>query len=63
MSFPDPLTQEYVKKVFSILSQDNEHAEFLDYIEENVDWTVFGTFPLAGRYHSRKAFVVSPRSP
>ncbi len=30
---------------------------FFVHVADDVDWTVMGTHPLAGRYHSKAAFI------
>jgi uncharacterized protein len=47
---------EYVRKVFSALEHGNG-AAFFDHVADNVDWTVMGTHPLAGRYTSKAQFI------
>lgn len=47
---------EYVRKIFAKLASDRPD-EFMDYVADNVQWTVLGTHPLAGRYTSKAAFV------
>ncbi|RDJ14426.1 nuclear transport factor 2 family protein [Rhizobium grahamii] len=44
-----------VRAIFANL----EHGEgdaFFQHVADGVDWTVMGTHPLAGRYHSKQAF-------
>jgi uncharacterized protein len=50
------ITTEYVRKIFSALEHGNGEA-FFDHVADNVDWTVMGTHPLAGRYTSKTQFV------
>jgi ketosteroid isomerase-like protein len=33
------------------------HERFFDHVSDDVDWTVEGTHPLAGRYLSKQAFL------
>ena len=50
------LSREYVKNIFATLEQGRS-STFFDSVADTVDWTVMGTHPLAGRYHSKTAFL------
>ena len=51
-----PVTEAYVREIFKGL-ENGDGAAFFDYVDENVDWTVEGTHPLAGHYRSKGDFV------
>jgi uncharacterized protein len=47
--------EQMVRRIFA----DLEHGEgdaFFSHVADDVDWTVMGTHPLAGRYSSKAAF-------
>jgi uncharacterized protein len=46
----------FVRKIFAGLEQ-GDGAGFFTHVADDVDWTVMGTHPLAGRYTSKKEFV------
>jgi ketosteroid isomerase-like protein len=50
------ITEEYVREIFRGLESGNG-AEFFDHVDDNVEWTVEGTHPLAGHYHSKREFI------
>jgi ketosteroid isomerase-like protein len=50
------ITQERVREIFKGL-ENGEGSAFFQHVAVNVDWTVMGTHPLAGRYLSKKAFI------
>jgi uncharacterized protein len=50
------ITHERVSEIFKGL-ENGDGASFFQHVAENVDWTVMGTHPLAGRYLSKKAFI------
>src|SRR5258708_6696730 len=52
------ITTEYVRKLSSALEHGNGDA-FFDHVADNVDWTVMGTHPLAGRYTSKAQFLAA----
>lgn len=54
----EPLTAEYVSKVFGNLTREGGETAFMNHVVEDVSWTVKGTHPLAGHYSSKKAFKV-----
>jgi ketosteroid isomerase-like protein len=43
--------------LFRNLENPDTHERFFDHVADNVDWTVEGTHPLAGRYLNKQAFV------
>ena len=53
------LTKQYVAEVFHNLEVKGQAPKFLSHVADNVDWTVKGTHPLAGRYSSKKQFQAS----
>jgi hypothetical protein len=50
------ITAEYVSEIFKGL-EEGDGASFFSYVDDNVDWIVEGTHPLAGHYHSKAAFI------
>ena len=44
-----------VRALFAKLEHGSGDA-FFEHVADDVDWTVMGTHPLAGRYHSKQAF-------
>src|ERR1700735_3114756 len=50
------VTLERIREIFKHLESGNG-AEFFTYVADDVDWTVEGTHPLAGRYHSKADFL------
>ena len=50
------ITREQVLALFKPL-EAGDPAAFFAHVAEDVDWTVMGTHPLAGRYRSRADFV------
>jgi ketosteroid isomerase-like protein len=50
------ITCEYVHEIFKGL-ESGDGASFFKHVVEDVDWTVMGTHPLAGRYRSKSSFV------
>ncbi|KAK9831822.1 hypothetical protein WJX74_010793 [Apatococcus lobatus] len=55
MTGGDQLDPQEVNRVFALLEQGTS-GTFWKYVDENVDWTVKGTHPLAGHYTSLKDF-------
>jgi uncharacterized protein len=51
-----PVALEQVRDIFKNLEAHNE-AAFFDHVADDVDWTVEGTHPLAGHYHSKADFL------
>ena len=52
------ITKEYVQNLFHYLETD-DNSHFFDKVADNVSWTVMGTHPLAGNYHSKTDFIVN----
>ena len=50
------ITEDYVRKVFKGLEQ-GDGASFFRHVDDQVDWIVEGTHPLAGHYKSKSDFV------
>ena len=50
------VTEDDVRAVFKGLEQ-GDGASFFDHVDDNVDWIVEGTHPLAGRYKSKSDFL------
>jgi ketosteroid isomerase-like protein len=48
--------EAYVREVFRGLEQ-GDGKKFFDHVDDNVDWIVEGTHPLAGHYHSKSDFI------
>ncbi len=51
-----PITEEQVRTLFAHLESGNAD-NFFQHVADDVDWTVMGTHPLAGTYHSRQEFI------
>ena len=49
------VTCEFVREIFKGL-ESGDGSAFFDHVSDDVDWTVMGTHPLAGHYHSKEAF-------
>lgn len=49
------VTARWVREIFKEL-ENGDGAAFFEHVADDVDWTVMGTHPLAGHYHSKKAF-------
>jgi ketosteroid isomerase-like protein len=49
------ITSDGVREIFKGL-ENGDGAAFFEHVADNVDWIVEGTHPLAGHYHSKKAF-------
>ena len=47
---------DYVRSLFANLENGRTDA-FFDHVAEDVTWTVMGTHPLAGTYHTKADFV------
>ena len=43
--------------LFGNLQSPATQQRYWDRVADDVDWTVEGTHPLAGRYHSKKDFI------
>src|ERR1700752_2703516 len=50
------ITSEGVREMFKGLEK-GDGAAFFEQVADDVDWTVMGTHPLAGHYHSKKDFI------
>ena len=50
------VTPDYVREVFKGL-ENGDGAAFFTHVADDVDWTVMGTHPLAGRYRSKADFI------
>ncbi|HXA40003.1 MAG TPA: nuclear transport factor 2 family protein [Phenylobacterium sp.] len=50
------ITEAYVRQIFQGLEQ-GDGAGFFAYVDDQVDWTVEGTHPLAGHYKSKADFA------
>ena len=50
------ITAEYVNEIFKGL-QEGDGAAFFNHVDDQVDWIVEGTHPLAGHYRSKAAFI------
>jgi ketosteroid isomerase-like protein len=46
----------YVQEIFRNL-ESGDGKKFFDHVADDVDWTVEGTHPLAGHYHSKSDFL------
>jgi hypothetical protein len=44
------------RELFATLADPATQADFWENVAEDVDWTVLGTHPLAGRYRGREEF-------
>jgi ketosteroid isomerase-like protein len=49
------ISADTVREIFSYL-EAGSGERFFEHVSENVDWTVEGTHPLAGRYTSKQDF-------
>jgi uncharacterized protein len=50
------VTSDYVRAIFKGLEQGDGTA-FFEHVDRDVDWTVMGTHPLSGHYHSKADFI------
>ena len=50
------VTPDHVREVFKGL-ENGDGAAFFTHVADDVDWTVMGTHPLAGRYRSKADFI------
>ena len=50
------LTADFARQVFQGL-ESSDGAAFFAHVADDVDWTVMGTHPLAGHYHSKAEFL------
>ena len=49
------ITSDRVREIFKGL-ETGDGAAFFEHVADDVDWTVMGTHPLAGRYACKQAF-------
>ena len=50
------VTPDYVREIFKGL-EEGDGTAFFTHVADDVDWTVMGTHPLAGRYRSKADFI------
>src|SRR5580698_6293845 len=50
------ITADKVRNIFKGLER-GDGAAFFEHVAADVDWTVMGTHPLAGRYAGKSAFI------
>ncbi|HVI91004.1 MAG TPA: nuclear transport factor 2 family protein [Dongiaceae bacterium] len=50
------VSSDFVRQIFAGLER-GDGASFFAHVADNVDWTVMGTHPLAGHYHSKADFI------
>lgn len=50
-----PLSQDAVRSLFAH-SEARDGSAFFDHVDDDVDWTVEGHHPLAGRYRGKAEF-------
>ncbi len=50
------MTPDRIRGIFKAL-ETGDGAAFFAHIADDVDWTVMGTHPLAGHYHTRAAYT------
>jgi hypothetical protein len=50
-----PVSAEQVRTIFAGL-EHGDGAAFFEHVADDVDWTVMGSHPLAGRHRSKTAF-------
>jgi uncharacterized protein len=50
------VTSDYVRKIFRGLEQGDGVA-FFAYVADDVEWTVMGSHPLAGKYFNKADFI------
>src|SRR3712207_9094189 len=46
----------YVESLFANL-ENGESGAFFEHVADDVDWTIMGTHPLAGNYHTKADFL------
>jgi ketosteroid isomerase-like protein len=51
--------REERKTLFSKLQSPETQPQFWARVADDVDWTVEGTHPLAGRYHNKQEFIAA----
>jgi ketosteroid isomerase-like protein len=54
-----PLDRADGEALFGLLEDPRTAPGFFERVAEDVDWTVMGTHPLAGRYTSKAAFTLA----
>jgi uncharacterized protein len=52
----EAMTIDRVREIFKSL-ENGDGGEFFAHVADDVDWTVEGTHPLAGHYHSKADFL------
>jgi ketosteroid isomerase-like protein len=50
------MSPERVRQIFKAL-ETGDGAAFFAHVADDVDWTVMGTHPRAGNYHSKAAYA------
>jgi len=50
------VSSDFVRQIFAGLEK-GDGASFFAHVADDVDWTVKGTHPLAGHYHSKADFI------
>ena len=50
------VSSDFVRQIFAGLER-GDGASFFAHVADDVDWTVMGTHPLAGHYHSKADFI------
>ena len=50
------MTPDRIREIFKPL-EAGDGAAFFAHVADDVDWTVLGTHPLAGHYHSKAAYA------
>jgi uncharacterized protein len=50
------ITEDNVRRIFKGL-EEGDGASFFEHVDDDVDWIVEGTHPLAGHYRSKADFV------
>ena len=52
------VTKQEAENLFQLL-ESTENNLFFDKVSDDVSWTVMGTHPLAGTYHSKQDFILN----
>ena len=52
------MTPDRIRQIFKAL-ETGDGAAFYSHVADDVDWTVMGTHPLAGRYRSKAAYATT----
>jgi len=50
------VSSDFVRQIFAGLER-GDGTSFFAHVADDVDWTVMGTHPLAGHYHSKADFI------